>query len=210
MSTIIEEESDGKKIELTIGIIIALFAAVLAINDLGAGRFGDDEMIAHNQQAKQYGWYQSKSIKQNLHENQVDLLETLEHTNLINKESKSLLDSIRNVKKVEISRYKKEKKEILLGSSVVGETNWILEDDSGNLGNIIGAKQWEEIADKLGGAGDYFDLGTLFLQICIVFGAISLVIQKTSIRRIFLYLMIFVGILGSIFTVIAYQVAFKI
>lgn len=209
MSMMIEEES-GKKIELTIGIIIALFAAILAINDLGAGRFGDDEMIAHNQQAKQYNWYQSKSIKQNLHENQVDLLETLEHTNVINRESKSLLDSVKIAKKEEISRYKKEKKEILLGSSEVGKDNWMLEDDSGKLGNIIGAKQWEDTADKLGGAGDYFDLGTLFLQICIVFGAISLVIQKITIRKIFLYLMITTGVLGSIFTIFAYQVALKV
>lgn len=210
MSTVIEEESDGKKIELTIGVIIALFAAILAINDLGAGRYGDDEMIAHNQQAKQYSWYQSKSIKQNLHENQVDLLETLEHTNVINKESKSLLDSIRKDKIEEISRYKKEKKEILLGSSEVGKDNWMLEDDSGKMGNIIGAKQWEDTASQLGGAGDYFDLGTLFLQICIVFGAISLVIQRTTTRKIFLSLMIFVGVLGTIFTIFAYQEALKV
>ncbi|MFN8415897.1 MAG: DUF4337 domain-containing protein [Cytophagaceae bacterium] len=210
MSIFIEEDTEGKKIELTIGVIIALFAAILAINDLGAGRYGDDEMIAHNQQAKQYSWYQSKSIKQNLHENQVDLLETLEHTNVINQESKSLLDSIRKEKIEEIKRYKKEKKEILLGSSEVGQDNWMLEDDSGKMGNITGAKQWEETAEQLGGAGDYFDLGTLFLQICIVFGAISLVIQKTSTRRIFLYLMIFVGVLGTIFTIFAYQEALKV
>ncbi|MCU0415936.1 MAG: DUF4337 domain-containing protein [Cytophagaceae bacterium] len=206
-----EPESNlSKNIELLLGVLIAVFAAVLAINDLGAGRFGDDEMIAHNQQAKQYSWYQSKSIKQNLHENQIDLLETLEHTSLINKESKTILDSVRENKITDIKRYKKEKKEILLGSQVVGKDNWMLEDDSGALGNIIGAKEWENTAEVLGKAGDYFDLSTLFLQICIVFGAISLVIQKLSTRKIFMYLMILIGIIGSVFTILAYQTAYSI
>lgn len=206
-----EPESNlSKNIELLLGVLIAVFAAVLAINDLGAGRFGDDEMIAHNQQAKQYSWYQSKSIKQNLHENQIDLLETLEHTSLINKESKTILDSVRENKIKDIKRYKKEKKEILLGSQVVGKDNWMLEDDSGALGNIIGAKEWENTAEVLGKAGDYFDLSTLFLQICIVFGAISLVIQKLSTRKVFMYLMILIGIIGSVFTILAYQTAYSI
>ena len=44
------EETDGKKgFETWCGVVIALFAAVLAIADLGAGKYGDDELIAHNE-----------------------------------------------------------------------------------------------------------------------------------------------------------------
>jgi len=62
-------------------------------------------------------------------------------------------------------------------------------------------------AEKLGVAGNKFDLASLFLQICIVFYAISLVIQKTHIRKKFLYLMIGMSIVGTYFMVHAYTIA---
>ncbi|MBC7451013.1 MAG: DUF4337 domain-containing protein [Cytophagales bacterium] len=203
-----QDEVKGKHLELFIGVLIAIFAAVLAINDLGGGRYGDDEMIAHNNQTKMYNWYQSKSIKQTLYEGQLDLLTTLEKTNSIKEEHRTALDSFKLEKVNEIDRYKSEKNEILKGSEGVGKDHWILKnEDDGTAGTIIGAKQWEIIADGLGTAGDLFDLSSLFLQICIVFGAISLVIQKTSTRRMFLYLMIASGIAGTYFTIQAYSIA---
>ena len=49
----------------------------------------------------------------------------------------------------EIDRYKKEKQEILRGSSAVGEGNWVLEQD-GERGQIKGALEWEAEAEALG------------------------------------------------------------
>lgn len=199
---------ETKNLELFIGVVIAIFAAVLAINDLGAGRYGDDEMIAHNNQTKMYNWYQAKSIKETLYEGQLDLLNTLEKTNSIKEEHKNVVDSFKLKKANEIHRYKLEKEEILKGSSNIDKDKWVLKDEkTGEKGITIGAKQWEEEADKLGGAGDMYDLSSLFLQICIVFGAISLVIQKTSTRKIFFYLMIGMGIVGTYFMIHAYSIA---
>lgn len=62
----------------------------------------------------------------------------------------------------------------------------------------------------LGGAGDTFDLSTLFLQICLVLGAISLVVQGAGARRSFFLGMIILGLVGSVFTVLAFQQAFAI
>jgi hypothetical protein len=203
-----EESKEGKNIELLIGVVIAIFAAVLAINDLGAGRFGDDEKIAYGNKTELYNWYQAKSIKETLFEGQLDLINTLEKTNSIKEEHKNVIDSFKLAKESEIIRYKKEKKEIMEGSSEVGEKNWVLKDDvEGKLGNIIGAKQWKKTTDILGKSGDMYDLASLFLQICIVFGAISLVIQKKETQKIFFYLMVVTGILGTYFTIHAYSIA---
>ncbi|WP_018342061.1 DUF4337 domain-containing protein [Cytophaga aurantiaca] len=199
---------EAKNLELFIGVVIAVFAAVLAINDLGAGRYGDDEMIAHNNQTKMYNWYQAKSIKGTLAENQLDLLNTLEKTNSIKEEHKNVVDSFKLAKAKQIKRYDLEKEEILNGSANIDKEKWALKDEkTGEKGTTIGAKEWDEEADKLGDAGDMYDLSSLFLQICIVFGAISLVIQQASTRKIFFYLMIGMGIVGTYFTIHAYTIA---
>ena len=199
---------EAKNLELLIGVVIAIFAAILAINDLGAGRYGDDEMIAHNNQTKMYNWYQAKSIKETLYEGQLDLLSTLEKTNSIKEEHKNVVDSFKTQKTKQIQRYELEKEEILKGSANIEKDKWALKDEkTGEKGTTIGAQQWEAEADKLGGAGDMYDLASLFLQICIVFGAISLVIQKISTRKVFFYLMIAMGIAGAYFTVHAYILA---
>lgn len=207
----IKEETavpEAKNLELFIGVVIAIFAAVLAINDLGAGRYGDDEMIAHNNQTKMYNWYQAKSIKETLYEGQLDLLTTLEKTNSIKEAHINVVDSFKTQKAKQIKRYELEKEEILNGSSNTDKDNWVIKDEkTGEKGTTIGAKQWEQEADKLGGAGDMYDLSSLFLQICIVFGAISLVIQKSSTRKIFFFLMIGMGIIGTYFMLNAYTIA---
>ena len=106
----------------------------------------------------------------------------------------------------EIDRYKKEKKEILRGSSAVGEGNWVLEQD-GQRGQIKGALEWEAEAEALGGVGDTFDLATLFLQICLVTGAISLLLKGERMRNAFYGLMIGLGAVGSYFSVLAFYQA---
>ena len=48
------EESSG--FEVLCGLTLAVLAAVLAITDIGGGRFGDDEIIAHNQKTNSFNW----------------------------------------------------------------------------------------------------------------------------------------------------------
>lgn len=200
--------SEGRNLELFIGVLIAIFAAVLAINDLGGGRYGDDEMIAHKESATMYDWSQSKSIKSILSENQLQLLTILEKTNTIKEGHQDIIDSIKTSETKDINRYKKEMEEIRKGSANIDKKNWSIKDEkTGELGAIKGAAEWKAEAEKLGEAGDKFDLASLFLQICIVFGAISLVIQKTSTRKMFLYLMIGMGFIGTYFMFHAYSIA---
>src|SRR5215204_4934191 len=76
-STSAAGEEKGRGFEIWCGLVLALFAAVLAVTDLGAGKYGDDELIAHNEKNGAYLWYQSKGIKETLVEGQRDTLQSL-------------------------------------------------------------------------------------------------------------------------------------
>ncbi len=198
-------ENKDKKFELAISLIIVLFAAILAIVDLFGGKYGDDEIIAQNEKSSAYSWYQSKSVKQSLLEGEMQMLTTLIKAGVVNAVDTAGAMIAANEFKEEINKYKKEKKEILLGSAAVGQENWIQEKD-GELGKIKGAKEWEAEAELLGKAGDQFDFSVLFLQLCLVFGAIALVVQSQKIKLGFLLLTVAFGIIGIFYAWKAYQI----
>jgi hypothetical protein len=106
----------------------------------------------------------------------------------------------------EIGRYKKERKEIMLGSRGVGKENWVL-DEGGELGQVKGAREWEAETVTLGAVGDTFDIATFFLQICLVMGAISLIIKGRRMRNSFYGLMVLLGGVGSAYSVMAFMQA---
>jgi energy-converting hydrogenase Eha subunit C len=75
------------------------------------------------------------------------------------------------------------------------------------MGKIIGAKEWENKSNVLDDAGDYFDLSTLFLQIGLVLGAIALVLKMPGLKKVFLFAMIILGIIGIYYGYTAYMIA---
>lgn len=198
----VHENSFIRHFELYCGIILAVFAAALAINDLGAGKFGDDELIAYGQAQRSYDWYNSKGIKQNLAEGQQELLESLVAAGTIPIEQQAGIQKNLESLNEAIGRYKKEKKEILLGSKDVGEANWA-QDVDGKFGQITGAKEYESLTESLGKAGDLFDMGTLFLQLCLVIGAISLILKEPIQKTIFFGACVLGGSIGIVYTVLA-------
>ena len=115
----ITEHPSGGRFELICGLTIAFLAAILAVTDLGASKYGDDEIIGNNAKANVYAWYQSKSVKQSLVEGQRDLLNTLIESGSIRSEQVSALQTHVNDLEEQIQRYNKEKKELLLGSAGV-------------------------------------------------------------------------------------------
>lgn len=201
------KEYNEKRFEIISGITIALFAAVLAVIGLGAGRYGGDELIAHNEKAQAYEWYQSKAIKQTLIESQKELLQSFIDSGAIAAEKKKSVEKYVDQLGKDITRYGKEKKEILVGSAKVGKQNWVQEDKDGKLGNITGANEWDATANKLGDAGDWFDLSTLFLQLCLVLGAISLVIRQTAMKYSFYGAFVILGTIGLVYGIKAYMIA---
>lgn len=192
--------------EIYFGLALSIFAAVLAVNDLGGGKFGDDELQLGNEKTKSYMWYQSKSIKESLAKGQLELLNTLIATDSISPEKIDEMKQLAHRVNTEIQRYKKEKDEILRGSNAVGEAMWSQEID-GQLGLVIGAQQIEAQQDVLARAGDKFDMGSLFLQISLVLGAIGLIVKRNSLRFYFLAGLVTLGLVGSAFCIFGYRLA---
>lgn len=109
----------------------------------------------------------------------------------------------------EIDRYKKEKNELLMGSAMVGKENWV-QDIDGEFGKVVGAKEWENKVETLGRAGDIFDMGVLFLQLSLVIGAISLVLDRPVMKRTFYAGMVLLGSIGSVYAARAFAVALSV
>jgi hypothetical protein len=194
------------RLETITGLILAVFAAMLAIFELGSGKFGKEQLIANNQKTEAYEWYQSKSIKQTLTESHSDLIKTFIKGGLIDSNKKSSVNKYVGSLDAKVKRYDKEKNEILKGSDAVGKENWV-QDKDGKMGVIIGADEWQEKSEKLAGACDTFELALLFMQVCMVIGAISLVIKQDGLKKTFLIIMIVLGIIGIIYGVHAFMLA---
>lgn len=191
--------------ETRTGVVIAIFAAFMAVSDLFAGKYGDDEIIGTNDKANAYQWYQSKSIKESLIEGEIALLNTLSETGAITvKASGSVKAHIEKLAK-KVEKYQKEKKEILLGSNAVGKENWV-QDIDGEFGKIIGAKEIEAKLESLGMAGDKFDMASLFYQISLVVGAIALILKNEKVQTFFFWGMVGLGSLGAVFSVWAFKI----
>ena len=201
-----EAQDAADTFEFLTGLVIAIFAAILSLNGLGGGKFGGDEAIANIDKSNQYSWFQSKSIKKTLAEGQVTTLETLVDTGLVPAEKKEAIDKLVGKFKGKVEKYDHETKVILDGSSAHEKEEWFskLDDD---MKGVTGAKEHEVKASGLNDAGDIFDYGELFLQLCLVLGAVSLVIKKAKLKKIFFGVMILCGGVGSVFTVLAFRAA---
>lgn len=185
--------------EIKTGVFIAIFAALMAVSDLFAGKYGDDEIMNTNEKAAAYQWYQSKSIKQSLAEGEISMLNSLVDAGAINPKSLDGVNSHVSKLKTKVVKYEKEKNEILLGSQKVGKENWI-QDIDGELGKVVGAKEIEASLKTLGKAGDKFDLASLFYQICLVIGAIAIILKHEQVQKFFFYFMLVLGCSGAFFT----------
>lgn len=201
-----DDDPVKKKYELIFGFVISLFAAVLALNELAAGKYGDDELQLNSEKTSAYLWYQSKGIKSTLVEGQRDLLRALVEGGAVGGDKVSTMQKQAAILDQKVARYEKEKDEILRGSAAVGKDNWRQEVD-GELGKVTGVKPIETKLDQLGKAGDKFDLATLFLQLGLVLGAIGILMSQERMKRVFLGGLFGMGIAGTICSSLALRLA---
>lgn len=201
-----DDEAAGRRFELTSGLTLAVLAAVLAVVDLGGGKYGDDEIIGTNEKANLYQWYQAKSIKQAVSEQQASLLTALLDAGAVAPEGQDAVRKQVAAAQAEVERYSVEKKEILEGSAAVGPAGQVLEVD-GEKGKVVGTQVWESTLATLGAAGDQFDMSTLWLQLSLVLGAVSLVLQGDKLKWAFYAAMVLCGGAGTVYGVIAFQIA---
>jgi hypothetical protein len=192
--------------EIRCGIVIAIFAAVMAVSDMFAGKYGDDEIKFINEKSNSYMWFQAKSIRSTVTEGQRDLINAMLNDKAENDPKVHGLREHTDKLTKKIAKYEKEKTEILKGSSVVGKDNWV-QDVNGEMGKVIGALEYEKKINILGDAGDQFDLSSLFFQMCLVMGAISLVTKELKLKKIFFYVMLVMGLIGTTYSVLAVRLA---
>lgn len=210
-----QSEKKDNRFELMAGLSIAIFAAVLAINDLGAGKFGDDESHMLTEKGSDYSWYQSKSVKYSLLKGQSDLVKELLETGVIPRDRATSVEASLKKQGDTLTRYSVEMEAILNGFAAgtnhpnYGKFSDKQKDDfAKEFGQVVGAKKREKSLELLGLAGDRYDLGTLFLQMSLVLGAISLVIQKPRFKWSFYLSMLAMGSIGVVYTILAYGAAF--
>jgi hypothetical protein len=186
------------KMEIAFPLAIAVFAAILSINDLFAGRFGSDELQLSNSRNNAYQWYQAKGIKETMLEGQLELLQSLLLSGTIDSQKVEAVKKLVKDSESRIERYQREKKEILVGSRALPKEQWAQELD-GDLGKVVGAKELDHFLVDLGKAGDLFDIASMLLQICLVIGAIGIIIGRDDMKWNFLRLTLGAGLTGSLF-----------
>ena len=192
----VEVSVASERAEAIGGVLIAFFAALMAISQMVNGELEEEMMIAHNRVVNYSSWYQSKSIKESLKESELNYLETLLNSGLVSADKKSAVLMAIEESKEKIKKYDAEKTEILVGSANILKENWV-QDLDGEMGKITGVKEWETLADEYDNATQQFDLGMLFFQISIVLGAVCIIIyDNPKLQKAFITLMIIFGILG--------------
>lgn len=193
--------------EIRLAFMIAVLAAILSVIDIGAGKFGDDELVSVNKKMSAYELYHTKILKETLIEGEKNLLADLVKAGaIVSKDSMVIKNRLSEFDK-DLDKIKKQQKEISVGSKKVGKENWSQEDIQGKLGNITGVSEWEKKVDMLGVAGDAFDLSSLFVELSLVIGAMGIISKSKKVKTLFMYLMIFFGSFGTIFGTYAYYLA---
>ena len=96
----VEVSVASERAEAVGGVLIAFFAALMAISQMINGELEEEMMIAHNKVVNYSSWYQSKSIKESLKESELDNLQALLETGIVQEENiGSIQDKIANVEK---------------------------------------------------------------------------------------------------------------
>lgn len=203
----VEVSVASERAEAIGGVLIAFFAAMMAISQMVNGELEEEMMIAHNKVVNYSSWYQSKSIKESLKESELNYLLTLLNSGVVAEVDSSVIkDKIEHAKSL-INKYDLEKTEILLGSANIPKDDWV-QDLDGEMGKITGVKEWEKLADQYDVATKKFDLGMLFFQISIVLGAVCIIIyDNPKLQKTFIALMIVFGIAGIILSLYGYSLA---
>ncbi len=189
------------------GVLIAFFAALMAISDLANSNIEEQMSVAINKNSSYFSWYQSKSVKQSLQESHLATLESFIKAGMVKPEKEALLQEDIEKTKSDIKRYKMEKKEIMDGSANIPRADWI-QDIDGKMGAIVGVKEWEKMAAKLDNATNKFDISMLFFQISLVLGAVCIIIyDNPKLQKMFIRFMIFSGSMGILFAIYGYYLS---
>ena len=188
--------SNNKKIEERGGVLIIFFVAIFAMLRVVNSTLEDKITTANNQQVKYSDWYNAKSIKQVMKENENVYLKALFDTGMVEPEHSAVLQTKIQTTSALIAKYESEKTEILLGSANIPKYSWT-QDLNGEMGKIIGLQEWEKISNANLKSVAKIDLGLLFIEISILFGLVLIIIHdNVKLQNVFTILMVVTGLVG--------------
>ena len=168
-----------------VAITIALLAVVLAIIENKGDNAKTDAIIKTSEAANRWGYYQSKSIKQNIYETE---LEILSHLNPVVSEAGTL--------DPEATAHRKS-----LSASMANAAATAKRYDSEKGGIKKEAEQFEAAAEANGKINDRCDHAALSMQIAVVVCSVAIL----SRWRLFWYIGIGLGVVGALIGMSAFR-----
>ncbi len=179
------EEIKTKKFTRKVALTTALYAVILAITALGGSNSMKEMLLAQQEAANQWAFYQAKAMRENLYKIQRANLEGdyQEKTGSLKPEGRVRFEE--RIKKAsdQEARYEAEKKEI-----------------------EIQAKKAERERDLNKRKDPYFDFAEVLLQISIVMASIAIL---SSSRPVFYFSLVVAGI-GAILSFNGFTLLFRL
>jgi hypothetical protein len=151
-----------------VALTTTIIAVCAALSTLKGGSNNTKTGLLTTQETNKWSYFQSKSIKQHICEQQIMMLE-IEKMKNPNPEISALIDKSIETTKQDIARYDKEKEEIKVEAVEL---------------NIAGV-DFKKHAES-------FHIATMFLQICIMLSSVGVLIK----RKILWYVGVALGIIG--------------
>jgi hypothetical protein len=196
-------EEANSRFQLICACIMAILAAIGVLASTYNGITGAGWLNSSQVASKAYSWYQAKSIKETIIKGQRDFALSLKEYLSTNPAQNKSIDSFAAQINKEMNRLHNEKEEILNGSKNIDKSQWS-QDIDGKMGQIIGAKEYDGMADSYGVSSDFFTYATVYIQLALVIGALALIVNAQTSRRIFFALMIGLGAYGTYLTLQGY------
>lgn len=195
----------SKKIENRGGVLIIIFVGLLAVLKVITSGLEEEIAIANYKQVSYSNWYNAKSIKQVLKEGERDYLISLVNAGLVAEDYSNEIQARIQMTDDLSHKYDKEKIEILEGSVNIPKSSWV-QDLDGELGKIVGLKQWEQVSTNYFRVVGKISIGILFLEIGVVFGILGLIVDvNLNLQKAFTWIMAATGLIGIIFGVYGYS-----
>lgn len=179
------EEIKTKRFTRRVALTTALYAVILAITALGGNNSMKEMLMAQQEAANQWAFYQAKAMRETLYKIERSNLESdfQERAEYLKPEARAQLEiRIKKAKDEEI-RYATEKKDI------EGE-----------------AKKAERERDLNKRKDPYFDFAEVLLQISIVMASIAIL---SSSRPVFCFSLV-VAAMGALFSFNGFTLAFRV
>lgn len=196
-----------KKTEANSSRLIILTVLLFLIVKIISTSVEEKITLANYKQVSYSDWYSAKSIKQMLKESEKEHISALLSVDIIANDKTKIQEKLKSINK-DILKYEAEKTEILIGSQNIPKEYWA-QDIDGEMGKIVGLREWTEISTKLSTSLSRTKIGLLFIQIAIIFSVMNMLIkEQLKLRKTFTTLTLVSGGIGIIISLYALSLAF--